>query len=88
MRASSPQYPYPTSTVVQPKALYDQNTLRCYFDLNTTAIRNMRRQGLPVRRVGRKNFIYGQDIIDHVLAKCPLVGPDGKLVKTGNTVGA
>lgn len=36
------------------------------FGLGTAAIRTARRKGLKVRRVGRKSFILGRDLVDYL----------------------
>lgn len=80
MAIPSPQTPHPAVGAIHPQVLYDLQIVEMQFDLKSAVLRRMRRSGLAVRRVGRKNFIYGQDLIDHVLAKCPIVGPNGDLI--------
>ncbi|WP_417381231.1 hypothetical protein [Gimesia sp.] len=36
--------------------------------LKRVALDSARRNGLTVRKIGRRCFIYGQDFIDHLLA--------------------
>lgn len=37
------------------------------------ALREMRRNGLPVRRVGRRHFVLGKDLISHIESRGQIV---------------
>ena len=51
---------------------YDLSALKS-LGLGTAAIREARRDGLPVHRLGRRSFVIGSELIDHLKA-APVVG--------------
>ena len=52
--------------VIRADCAYDLSQVRTRLGLGTAAIRTARRKGLVVRRVGRKSFILGRDIIAYL----------------------
>jgi hypothetical protein len=47
--------------------------------MREAAVRRLRRQGLPIRRVGLRSFILGEDFADFVKEHGKILGPKGEL---------
>jgi len=60
--------------VVKSDAAYSLAEVKSRFHLGTAALRTARRRGLRVRRIGRRSFILGRDLIEY-LDKCATVVP-------------
>ena len=56
----------PEDRVIRAGECYPLQTFKQYTGQGTTALRRARQQGLPVRRVGLRSFILGQDWLDFV----------------------
>jgi hypothetical protein len=52
--------------VIRADCAYDLQQVKARLGLGTAAIRTARRKGLTVRRVGRKSFILGADILAYI----------------------
>ena len=52
--------------VVKSDDAYTLAQVKFRFGLGTAALRSARRRGLPVRRMGRKSFILGRDLIEYL----------------------
>lgn len=46
--------------------LYTLEEIRARLGLGTAALRTARRKGLKVRRVGRRGFVLGRDVMNYV----------------------
>ena len=57
-----------TPGVVDAHAIYTLEEIRARLGLGKQAWRTARRQGLPVRRVGRRGYVRGSDVIDWLAA--------------------
>lgn len=57
---------------IRPDVAYDLQALKAR-GLGTAAVRAARRSGLKVRRCGRRSFVLGSDLIDHIKG-LPVVG--------------
>lgn len=60
-----------TARIVPPGAitgdeLYTLDEIRQRLGLGVAAMRSARRQGLRVRRIGRRGFVLGKDLISYV----------------------
>ncbi|HBO43750.1 MAG TPA: hypothetical protein DD670_07430 [Planctomycetaceae bacterium] len=49
---------------IRSDALYTLDEIRRRLGLGSHAVREARRRGLPVRKIGRKCFVLGRDILD------------------------
>lgn len=52
--------------VIRADCAYSLEQVKARLGLGTAAIRTARRKGLTVRRVGRKSFILGADILAYI----------------------
>jgi hypothetical protein len=52
--------------VIRADAAYSLEQLKSRLGLGTAAIRTARRNGLIIRRVGRKSFALGKDILAYL----------------------
>jgi hypothetical protein len=50
--------------VIRADAAYSLDQVRQRLGLGTAALRTARRKGLTVRRVGRRSFVLGKDLLD------------------------
>jgi len=51
---------------VRADSLYTLEELSRRLGLGTAALRTARRSGLVVRRIGRRSYVLGRDLIDYV----------------------
>lgn len=56
----------PAAGVVRADAAYDLAEVRRRLGLGPAALRSARRRGLAVRRIGRKSFVLGSDLLDYL----------------------
>ena len=52
--------------VIRGDCAYDLQQVKTRLGLGTAAIRTARRKGLTVRRIGRKSFVMGADILTYL----------------------
>jgi len=52
--------------VISAQAAYSLDQVKARLGLGTAAIRTARRKGLTVRRVGRKSFVLGKDLLSYL----------------------
>lgn len=55
-------------------AVYTLDELNARLGLGKGALRQARRQGLKVRRIGRRSYVMGRDVIDWMETTAKLVG--------------
>lgn len=55
--------------VVVANAVYRLDTFQQRMKLGAGAIRAARRAGLPIRRIGRRSYVLGRDVIDFLARK-------------------
>lgn len=66
----------PTPGTIQPDALYTLAAVQDIAGLGPAAIREARKAGLPIHLQGRKGFILGKNLIDHIVQRGRvMVGP-------------
>ena len=68
-----------TDAVICADKAYGLATFQTLAGLGTDAMRECRRQGLPVRRVGRRSFVLGADWLRYLEEHAVVVGADGDL---------
>lgn len=56
----------PPGGVISANAAYSLEQVRQRLGLGTAALRTARRRGLTVRRVGRRSFILGKDLLQYL----------------------
>ena len=59
--------------VIRADCCYDLQQVKNRLGLGAAAIRTARRRGLVVRRVGRKSFILGSDILAYIAEHATIV---------------
>lgn len=69
-------------------AVYSLTEFSRISGLGETALRKMRRQGLTIRRVGSRSFVYGADFHDYLERYGKIVLPDGSTCDPDNGIGA
>lgn len=52
--------------VIREDCAYSLEQVKARLGLGTAAIRTARRKGLIVRRVGRKSFVLGADLLEYI----------------------
>ena len=52
--------------VIQADCVYTLDEIRRRLRLGNWALRQAQRNGLPVRRVGRRGFVLGRDLIQYI----------------------
>lgn len=52
--------------VISANAAYSLNQVQARLGLGTAALRTARRKGLIVRRIGRRSFVMGRDLLDFI----------------------
>lgn len=52
--------------VISANAAYSLDQVKARLGLGTAALRTARRKGLIVRRVGRRSFVMGRDLLDFI----------------------
>lgn len=52
--------------VISANAAYSLDQVKARLGLGTAAMRTARRKGLIVRRVGRRSFVLGRDLLDYL----------------------
>ena len=62
---------------IRPDVLYPLESIQNVTGLGKAAFRIARRNGLVVRRLGKRSFVRGQDFIDYFELNAAVVGPDG-----------
>jgi hypothetical protein len=55
-----------TAAVIRADAAYSIHEVKRRLGLGEWALRQMRRRGLIVRRVGRVSVILGRDLLEHI----------------------
>lgn len=58
----------------RPDSIYSLADVRRILDLGPAALRSARRRGLIVRRIGRKSFVLGCDLLSYVEQHGKVVG--------------
>ena len=71
------QLTIPPVGVLTPGELLTLAAFKSRMALTDSAVRSMRRDGLPVLRVGKRHFVNADDAIEHIKAKSRLVGSNG-----------
>ena len=61
---SSQERSSPLQGVIEATATYSLPVFQSITQLGDSAMRQARRKGLAVRKVGRRSFVYGQDFND------------------------
>ena len=59
--------------VISANAAYSLDQVKARLGLGTAALRTARRKGLIVRRVGRKSFVLGKDLLNYLEECCEIV---------------
>lgn len=59
--------------VIRADAAYDLPQVKARVGIGTAALRTARRKGLKVRRLGRKSFVLGKDLLDYLENVAPIV---------------
>ena len=59
--------------IIESGKLYSIGALKEHY-IGTWALRSMRRNGLPIRRVGSRSWVSGSDLIQFIEQKGKLVG--------------
>lgn len=57
-----------TNTAIEPQKLYSIKHAQLVSGIGTYGFRQMRNSGLKVCYLGRKAFVLGSDLIDHILS--------------------
>lgn len=52
--------------VIRADAAYSLEQVKARLGLGTAALRTARRKGLAVRRIGRKSFVLGRDLLQYL----------------------
>lgn len=60
--------------VILADACYSLDQVKSRLGLGTAALRTARRNGLIVRRFGRKSFVLGTDLLDYIRDRAKVVG--------------
>ena len=55
-----------TPGLIEPETLYELNEAMARTGWGKTSFRSARRQGLPVKYLGRKAYVLGSDLIDFI----------------------
>jgi hypothetical protein len=63
----------PPVGVIKPDELLTISALKSRMAFSDSAVRSMRRAGLKVRRVGKRHFVLGSDVIEHIREKSTIV---------------
>lgn len=63
--------------VLHADVAYSLAQVKSRFGLGTAALRTARRRGLLVRRVGRRSFVLGRDLITYLEQHATVVGAAG-----------
>lgn len=66
--------------VINGNAAYSIKEAQALLSLGPAALRMARRNGLVVRRFGRKSFILGDDLLAYLRDHSKQVGPYGEIV--------
>jgi len=64
--ASQPSEDPAPGGVISADAAYSLEQLRDRLGLGTAALRTARRKGLIVRRIGRRSFVMGRDLLQYL----------------------
>lgn len=56
----------PPGGVVSANCAYSLEQVKARLGLGTAALRTARRRGLTVRRVGRRSFVLGKDLLTYL----------------------
>lgn len=59
---------------IRADAAYTIDALEQRFGIGKGALRQARRQGLPVRRIGRRSYVLGRDVIQWLESTAKVVG--------------
>ena len=59
--------------VIKADEAYSLAYVKQWLSLGTAALRTARRRGLKVRRVGRKSFVLGKDLMIYLEECCEVV---------------
>ena len=70
---AEPAQPPNSIGVISAQAAYSLDQVKQRLGLGTAAIRTARRRGLVVRRVGRKSFVLGKDLLAYLEECCEIV---------------
>ena len=61
---------------IQSGSAYTLRETKARLGWGTVALRRARERGLPVRRLGRRSYILGSDLIDHIRKEGRIVGDE------------
>lgn len=64
--ANEPATPPAPGGVISANAAYSLEQVKARLGLGTAALRTARRKGLLVRRVGRRSFVLGKDLLAYL----------------------
>ena len=64
--ATQPAQPAAPGGVISADEAYSLDNLKQDFSLGTAAIRTARKKGLPVKKIGRKSYVMGKDLLQYL----------------------
>ena len=64
-------------TLIDARHVYSLDEASRRMGLGTAAIRQARRNGLKIRKLGRRSYVLGEDVIEYLKNHAKIVGPDG-----------
>ena len=62
--SGSQKQPSTVAGEISADGMYTLAEIRARLGLGTCALREARRHGLPVRKIGRRSYVLGRDILD------------------------
>ena len=62
--SESKKQPNTAAGEISADGMYTLAEIRARLGLGTYALREARRRGLPVRKIGRRSYVLGKDILD------------------------
>ena len=71
--------------LIRPHEAYSLDALERRFGFTASAVRSMRRRGLPIRRAGKRSFVMSNDLLAYLSENADRIDGDGqKLASNGD----
>ncbi len=65
--SGSQRQPNAAAGEISADGMYTLSEIRVRLGLGTYALREARRRGLPVRKIGRRCYVLGKDLLDYAV---------------------